>query len=60
LLFGRTQELLYVLHEFYTENEVPHLPVYDDSPLATKITRVFAEHPEVYDQDTHQAFIQQG
>ena len=58
--FGRTQELLYVLHELYNENEVPRFPVYVDSPLATKITRVFAEHPEVYDQETHEAFLQQG
>jgi metallo-beta-lactamase family protein len=58
--FGRTQELLYVLHELYNENEVPRFPVYVDSPLATKITRVFAEHPEVYDQETHQVFLQQG
>ena len=58
--FGRTQELLYVLHELYNENEVPRFPVYVDSPLATKITRVFAEHPEVYDQETHQTFLQQG
>jgi metallo-beta-lactamase family protein len=58
--FGRTQELLYVLHELYNENEVPRFPVYVDSPLATKITRVFAEHPEVYDRETHQAFLQQG
>ncbi|MCP4624992.1 MAG: MBL fold metallo-hydrolase [bacterium] len=56
--FGRTQELLYVLHELYNENEVPHFPVYVDSPLATKITRVFAEHPEVYDEETHATFLQ--
>jgi metallo-beta-lactamase family protein len=58
--FGRTQELLYVLHELYNENEVPRFPVYVDSPLATNITRVFAEHPEVYDQATHETFLQQG
>ncbi|MBT8368142.1 MAG: MBL fold metallo-hydrolase, partial [Deltaproteobacteria bacterium] len=56
--FGRTQELLYVLHELYNENEVPRFPVYVDSPLATKLTRVFAEHPEVYDQETHETFLQ--
>jgi len=58
--FGRTQELLYVLHELYNEKEVPRLPVYVDSPLATRITRVFAEHPEAYDQETHESFLQQG
>ena len=58
--FGRTQEVLYFLHEIYDENEVPRLPIYVDSPLATKITRVFGEHPEVYDQETHEAFLKQG
>ena len=58
--FGRTQELLYFLHELYNENEVPRFPVYVDSPLATKLTRVFGEHPEVYDLETHETFLQQG
>jgi metallo-beta-lactamase family protein len=56
--FGRTQELLYMLHELYNEKEVPRFPVYVDSPLATKLTRVFAEHPEVYDRKTHETFLQ--
>jgi metallo-beta-lactamase family protein len=58
--FGRTQELLYVLHELYDEKEVPRIPVYVDSPLATKLTRVFGEHPEVYDEETHESFLQRG
>jgi len=58
--FGRTQELIYTLHELYDENEVPRLPIYVDSPLATNITRVFAEHPEVYDQETHDTFLRRG
>jgi metallo-beta-lactamase family protein len=58
--YGRTQELLYVIHELYDAGDVPRMPVYVDSPLATNITRVFGEHPEVYDQDTHEIFLQQG
>ena len=58
--FGRTQELLYVLHELYDEGEVPRVPVYVDSPLATNITRVFGEHPEVYDRETHEIFLEKG
>jgi metallo-beta-lactamase family protein len=58
--FGRTQELLYVLHELYLEGDVPHFPVFVDSPLATNITRVFVEHPESYDQETHETFLQKG
>jgi len=58
--FGRTQEVLYFLHELYMEGDVPHFPVYVDSPLATNITRVFVEHPEAYDRETHATFLQKG
>ena len=58
--FGRTQELLYMLHELYNEGNVPLFPIYVNSPLATKLTQVFAEHPEVYDQETHDTFLQKG
>ncbi|MFP4158087.1 MAG: MBL fold metallo-hydrolase RNA specificity domain-containing protein [Desulfobacterales bacterium] len=58
--FGRTQELLYAIHQLYNENEVPRVPVYIDSPLATRITRVYGEHPEVYDRQTHRDFLQEG
>lgn len=58
--FGRTQELVYVLHELDMEGEIPKIPIYVDSPLATKLTRVFGEHPEVYDQDTHETFLENG
>jgi len=58
--YGRTQELIYYIHELYLENQVPKIPVYVDSPLATNITRVFGEHPENYDQDTHKTFLENG
>jgi metallo-beta-lactamase family protein len=58
--FGRTQELLYFLHELYNEGSVPKVPVWVDSPLATNITQVFGEHPEVYDADTHETFLKNG
>jgi metallo-beta-lactamase family protein len=58
--FGRTQELLYYIHELYNEGSVPRIPVWVDSPLATNITKVFGEHPEVYDAETHRTFLQNG
>ncbi len=58
--FGRTQTLLYFLHEIYNENKSLRYPVYVDSPLATRLTRVFAEHPEVYDKEAHAAFLEKG
>lgn len=56
--FGRTQELLYILHELYEAREVPRLPVFVDSPLAVHLTRVFGEHPELYDRNAHEDFLQ--
>ena len=58
--YGRTQELIYFLHELYMADEVPPMPVYVDSPLATKITNVFGEHPETFDEETHAAFLERG
>jgi metallo-beta-lactamase family protein len=31
-----------------------------DSPLATNLTRVLGEHPEIYDRDTHETFLENG
>ncbi|MCD4719457.1 MAG: MBL fold metallo-hydrolase [Desulfobacula sp.] len=58
--FGRTQELIYILHELYDKAEVPRRPIYVDSPLASNITKVFGEHPETYDKETHEVFLEKG
>ena len=58
--FGRTQEILYVLHQIYDEKLAPQYPIYVDSPLATQMTKVFGEHPELYDRDTHKTFLEKG
>ena len=36
------------------------MPIYVDSPLAVNMTRVFGEHPEVYDEETHRTFLERG
>lgn len=58
--FGRTQEIIYFLHQLYDSGAVPRLPVYVDSPLASNITKVFGEHPESYDTETHKIFLEKG
>lgn len=48
----RTQELLYLLSELKSENtDFPDLKIYLDSPLAIKITEVFRDHPDIYDDE---------
>jgi metallo-beta-lactamase family protein len=48
---GRTQQIVYTLHRLYNSGEVPRIPVYVDSPLATNVTEVFRLHPEVFDRE---------
>ena len=58
--FGRAQVLLYMLHLLYDEGALPRLPIYLDSPLGTKMTQVYAEHPEVYDREANEVFLASG
>ncbi|MCG8472406.1 MAG: MBL fold metallo-hydrolase [Desulfobacterales bacterium] len=58
--FGRTQDVVYIIHELYNQGKVPRIPVFVDSPLAGNLTRVFAEHPEVYDDMAHHTFLERG
>lgn len=47
---GRTQELVYDLHELLIARAIPHIPIYIDSPLATNATAVFEMHPDAFDR----------
>jgi metallo-beta-lactamase family protein len=47
----RTQDLLYHLNQLRQADRVPDLPVFVDSPMAIKVTEVFARHPELFDEE---------
>ncbi|HET7520548.1 MAG TPA: MBL fold metallo-hydrolase [Candidatus Limnocylindria bacterium] len=49
---GRTQELVWVLDELLRDGRIPHLPLYLDSPMASRASDVYLRHPEVYDEET--------
>ncbi len=44
----RTQDLLFELHELMRKNRIPHVPFFVDSPLATRITKIYRSYPELY------------
>ena len=48
---GRTQELLYRLNRLLAEDLIPHLLVFVDSPMASRVTEVFRKHPELFDRE---------
>lgn len=53
---GRTQDLVYGLHQMFDSGALPRIPVIVDSPLAVNASDVFRTHPECFDEET-QAFI---
>jgi len=53
----RTQELVFFLHLLTDARKIPRLPIFVDSPMATNATAIFKVHPECYDEETNQAFI---
>jgi metallo-beta-lactamase family protein len=48
---GRTQTIVYFLHELMLTKEIPRIPVFVDSPLSVNATEVFRMHPECYDAE---------
>ncbi|MEO5986195.1 MAG: MBL fold metallo-hydrolase [Candidatus Limnocylindria bacterium] len=49
---GRTQEIIWVLDELVREGRIPRMPLYLDSPMASRATTVYTDHPETYDEET--------
>src|SRR5438270_6723540 len=46
---GRTQTVVYFLHQLQAAGRLPEVPVFVDSPMAARATEVFRAHPEVFD-----------
>lgn len=55
----RTQEILYILGEFYRDGKLPDIPIYLDSPLAIKATRIFRKNKKYYDEEA-MAIVKEG
>ncbi len=43
---GRTQEVVYLLNNFFNQGKLPHVDVFVDSPLAINATAIFRMHYE--------------
>jgi len=49
---GRTQEIVWELDRLIERGEIPLVPLYLDSPMASKASDVYRRHPEMYDEET--------
>ena len=47
----RTQEVIYFINELLKEGAIPPIPIYVDSPLATRITEVFRNNIHYMDRE---------
>ena len=47
----RSQEVLYYLNELQLEKKIPHIMTFLDSPMAIRVTQVFKDHPEMFDEE---------
>ncbi|BBB92691.1 MAG TPA: MBL fold metallo-hydrolase [Methylomusa anaerophila] len=53
---GRTQTILYYLHELFKDKLIPDIPVIIDSPLAISATDIFMHNTQEYDSEAYDMF----
>jgi metallo-beta-lactamase family protein len=54
----RSQEILYWLNKLLSEDRIPHLMVFVDSPMATSVTEVFGRYIDLLDEEMSELFRQ--
>ncbi len=57
---GRTQELIYILHLLIKQKAIPKLPIYIDTPLGDKITKIFPRYVDLFDDNFKKEFGDNG
>lgn len=51
---GRTQTIVYMLHQLALEQKIPKVSTYIDSPLAVNASQIFRLHPELFDAEARE------
>jgi metallo-beta-lactamase family protein len=57
---GRTQEIVWQLDRMIERGEIPLLPLYLDSPMASKATEIYRRHTEYFDEETRRLLQTEG
>ncbi|HZM73833.1 MAG TPA: MBL fold metallo-hydrolase [Candidatus Polarisedimenticolia bacterium] len=55
---GRTQEVVWELDRLIERGEIPLLPLFLDSPMASKATEIYRHHPDYYDEETRKLVME--
>lgn len=56
----RTQKFVFILKHLMESGQIPHIPVFCDSPMAIKAVEVFLKHDEEYSDETRNMIRQYG
>ena len=48
---GRTQQIVYVLHELICAGKLPRVPIFVDSPLSTRASDIYTRHRDILRPD---------
>jgi metallo-beta-lactamase family protein len=49
---GRTQTVLWYMQKFIAEKQIPQIPIFIDSPMGVEVTKVTADFPRYFDDQT--------
>ncbi|MGH2472791.1 MAG: MBL fold metallo-hydrolase [Candidatus Limnocylindria bacterium] len=56
---GRTQDMVWQLDRLLAADRIPRLPLYLDSPMASKATDIYRRHPECFDEEMRKVLARQ-
>src|SRR5437867_3882072 len=50
---GRTQQMVYTLHQLTLAGRLPRVPIFVDSPLSVNATEIYRLHPECFNDEIY-------
>ena len=50
---GRTQQIVYTLHQLTLAGQLPKVPIFVDSPLSVNATEIYRLHPECFNESIY-------
>jgi len=50
---GRTQQIVYTLHQLTLAGRLPRVPIFVDSPLSVNATEIYRLHPECFNDEIY-------
>ncbi len=54
---GRTQQIVFFLNELKNAGELPHVPVFVDSPLSNRLTAIFRRHVSLFNEAAQKSLL---